>query len=58
MSEQSAATMTRLLVTEVIYRFEAPLQVYTNHDHGRNLEPALFKEVCRLLEIEKTQTTH
>ena len=54
MHEQSAATMTRVLVMEVICRFGVPLQVHT--DQGRNFESALFKEIYRLLDIEKTRT--
>ena len=55
MPEQSAATVARVLVPEVICRFGVPLQVHT--DQGRNFESALFEEVCRLLDIEKTRTT-
>jgi len=55
MPEQSAATVAHLLVTEVICRFGVPLQIHTNQ--GRNFESVLFKEVCRLLDIEKTRTT-
>ena len=55
MPEQSAATVAHLLVTEVISRFGVPLQIHT--DQGRNFESVLFKEVCRLLDIEKTRTT-
>ena len=43
------------LVTEVISRFGVPLQIHT--DQGRNVESVLFKEVCMLLDIEKTRTT-
>ena len=54
MPEQSAETVAHLLVTEVIFRFGVPLQIHT--DQGRNVESVLFKEVCRLLDIEKTRT--
>ena len=54
MPEQSAETVAHLLVTEVISRFGVPLQIHT--DQGRNVESGLFKEVCRLLDIEKTRT--
>jgi len=53
--EQSAETVAHLLVNEVNSRFGVPLQIHTGQ--GRNFESALFKEVCRLLVIEKTQTT-
>jgi len=53
--EQFASTVAHLLVTEVFSRFGVPLQIHT--DQGRNFKSVLFKEVCRLLDIEKTQTT-
>ena len=55
MPEQSAETVTHLLVTEVISRFGVPLQIHT--DQGHNFESMVFKEVCRLFDIEKTWTT-
>ena len=55
MHEQSAVTVVHLLVTEVTSRFGVPLQIHT--DRGRNLESVLFKEVCRLLNVEKSRTT-
>ena len=54
MPEQSAETVAHLLVTEVISRFGVLLQIHT--DQGRNVESVLFKEVCGLLDIEKTRT--
>ena len=53
MPEQSAAIMAHLLVTEVISRFGVPLQIHT--DQGHNFKSVLFKEVCRLLDVEKLQ---
>jgi len=47
--------VAQLLVNEVICRFGVPLQIQT--DQGRNFESVLFKEVCKLLDIEKTRTT-
>ena len=55
MPEQSAETVTHVLVTEVISRFGVPLQIHT--DQGHNFESMVFKEVCRLFDIEKTWTT-
>ena len=55
MPEEFAGIVTDLLLTEVIFRIGVPLQIYT--DRGRNFESVLFKEVCRLLSIEKTRTT-
>ena len=53
MSEQSAVIIAHLLVTEVISRFGVPLQIHT--DQGHNFKSVLFKEVCRLLDVEKLQ---
>jgi len=53
--EQSAETVAQLLVNEVNSRFGVPLQIHTGQ--GCNFESVLFKEVCRLLVIEKTRTT-
>lgn len=47
--------MAHLLVTEIVSRCSVPLQIHT--DQGPNFESVLFKEICRLLDIEKTQTT-
>jgi len=55
MAEESASIMAVLLLTEVIFRIGVPLQIYT--DRGRNFESVLYKDVCRLLSIEKTRTT-
>ena len=38
---------------EVISRFGVPLQIHT--DQGHNFKSVLFKEVCRLLDVEKLQ---
>jgi len=53
--EQSAATVANLLVSEAISSFGVPLQIHT--DQGRSFESVLFKDVCSLLDIEKTRTT-
>ena len=55
MPDQEASTVADLLVKEVMCRFGVPLLIYS--DQGRNLESALFSEVCQLLGIKKTRTT-
>ena len=50
-----AETVAAVLVEEFICRFGIPVQIHT--DQGRNFESNLFKEVCRLLDIDKTRTT-
>jgi len=52
---QEAATVAEALVNTVIVRYGAPLQILT--DRGTNFEGHLFKELCRLLEIDKVRTT-
>ena len=43
------------VVMRFICRFSAPLELHT--DQGRNFESTLFGEVCKLLEIHRTQIT-
>jgi len=52
---QEAITVARKLVDEFICRFGAPETLHT--DQRRNFESKLFKELCRLLGIEKTRTS-
>ena len=51
----SAKTVTHRIVYEFISRFGAPLDLHS--DQGRNYESHLYKEMCRLLEINKTRTS-
>ena len=53
MPDQTAEAVAHMLIKEAISRFGVPLQIHT----GRNFESVLFKEVCRLLDIDKTRTT-
>ena len=55
MVNQEAGTIAELLVQEFISRFGMPLIIHT--DQGRNFESALFAEMCKLLDIQKTRTT-
>ena len=53
--DQTAGTVARTLVEQVIARFGTPLEIHT--DQGREFEAGLFRGVCRLLGIHKTRTT-
>lgn len=53
--DQTAITCADRILTEVISRFGCPLDLHS--DQGANYRSNIFKELCRLLEIRKTQTT-
>ena len=53
--EFSAKTVAEKLVHEFFSRFGTPFDLHS--DQGRNYEASLFKEVCRLLEINKTRSS-
>ena len=50
--DQTAGTVARTLVEQVVTRFGAPLEIHT--DQGQEFEAALFRGVCQLLGIRKT----
>ena len=52
---QTALTVADALMTQVFSLFGVPRQIHT--DQGRNFESDLFRELCQLLDIEKTRTT-
>jgi len=52
---QEATVVAKLIVEEVVTRFGVPRQIHT--DQGRQFESELFREMCRLLGIEKTRTS-
>ena len=52
---QEAEVTAHAAVTEFFCRFGCPLELIT--DQGSNFTSALFKEVCRVLDIHKTRTT-
>ena len=52
---QEAGTVAQKLVDEFICRFGVPERIHT--DQGRSFDSTLFKEMCSLLEVEKTRTT-
>ncbi|MCG7879381.1 MAG: RNase H-like domain-containing protein, partial [Candidatus Thiodiazotropha endolucinida] len=53
--DQTAQTVARCLVKEVVSRFGVP--TYIHSDQGRQFESAVYQEVCALLDIKKTRTT-
>ena len=55
MHNQEATSVARALVENVIVRYGAPLQILT--DQGTNFEGNLFRELCRLLGIDKVRTS-
>ena len=55
MHNMESATVAKLLVNEVVSRFGVPNKIHS--DQGRQFESLLFKEMCQLLQIEKTRTT-
>ena len=50
-----ATTVARVMVEQIITRFGVPLQILT--DRGSEFESQLFKELCRVLGIDKIRTT-
>ncbi|MES9881596.1 MAG: reverse transcriptase domain-containing protein [Sedimenticola sp.] len=50
-----AETITKTFVEQFICRFGVPRQVHT--DQGRQFEAAVFQQVCKYLDIDKTRTT-
>lgn len=52
---QEAQTVAEEIVTNWISRYGVPLELHS--DQGRNFESQLFRELCRLLGINKTRTT-
>ena len=55
MPNMEACTVAKTLVDFVLCRFGIPLKIHS--DQGRQFESNLFKEMCKLLGIEKTRTT-
>ena len=53
--EFSAKTVAQKLVYEFFSRFCTPFDLHS--DQGRNYESQLFKEVCELLEVNKTRSS-
>ena len=55
MVDMKATTVDSALVDGFIFRNGVPHTIHT--DQGSQFESALFKEVCRLLDMQKTRTT-
>lgn len=53
--DQTAETIARVLVEEVVCRFGVPLQIHS--DQGSNFESRLYQDMLRMLGIDKTRTT-
>lgn len=53
--DQQAETCATILVNEVFARYGCPYDLHS--DQGRNFDGAVFKEVCKILEIRKTRTS-
>ena len=51
--DHTADTVATYLVIEFICRFGIPLLIHT--DQGRELESALFQQMCKILKINKTR---
>ena len=54
-SNQEAVTVAEKLVAEYVCRFGVPRELHS--DQGTNFESKVMKEVCKLLDIQKTRTT-
>ena len=52
--DQTAETVAKYLVNEVISRFGVP--AYIHSDQGRQFESQLYQKVCTLLDVKKTRT--
>ena len=52
---QEAVTVAQKLVDEVYCRFSVPEQLHS--DQGKQFESGLMHEICKLLNISKSQTT-
>lgn len=55
MPNQEANTISRIFYDEIISRYRIPEILLT--DQGANFTSEVFKRVCKLLKIEKIQTT-
>jgi hypothetical protein len=55
MPNQEAKTVADLFVKEFVCRYGVPRKLFS--DQGSNFQSNLFREVCKLLDIEKSRTT-
>ena len=54
-TNQTAENVASILVKEFICRYGIPIQIHS--DKGAQFEGEIFKHICRLLNIRKTNTT-
>ena len=50
-----AVTVATVLTNEMFFRFSPPERLHS--DQGRQFESKLVKEVCRVLQVEKSHTS-
>ena len=55
MANMEASTVAKIVVEEVVAKFGIPNKIHS--DQGRQFESFLFKEMYKILQIEKTRTT-
>ena len=55
MPNLEAATVTKIIMEEVVARFGVPNEIHS--DQGRQYESKIFSEMYRLLHIHKFRTT-
>ena len=55
LKDQTGETVARVVAEKFIARFGCPLEIHT--DQGRNFEGVFFKELCKIMDINKTRTT-
>jgi transposase InsO family protein len=53
---QTAETVATVLIDDFIARYGCPLELHT--DQGRNMDGNLVRQIRRILQIQKTRTTH
>jgi len=54
-ANQEAATVAKEFVTKIVFEHGMPKKILT--DQGRNFTSEMFKNTCKLLKIEKIQTS-
>lgn len=52
---KKAITIAQKLIVHVISIFGVPIQIHS--DQGQTFESDVFKEICKILGIDKTRTT-
>ena len=53
--DQTAVSVANVFVNNWVIRWGCPRELHT--DQGQHFEGVLFKEVCAMLDIQKTRTT-